>query len=224
MNFKVIFIDALITTILVFLLGYSLNVYFDNQRISKLLYTSNFDAINHDALELNLLFKSAFYDKEQFCSTFKDQIQEYRKSISKYGNTLEGYGALAKFYKDVYRIFQRDYYLSQLNLYYLLNNLNSICGEYFQINVIFFIYELNNERDVLQGYAIEQYLKDKEDYFSIYISSDFSKTLNLYNESLVIFSTKNFTRNETPLIVGSQLEDFLNNTLTNEEYYKKYKK
>ncbi|MEM1988604.1 MAG: hypothetical protein QXS41_02070 [Candidatus Woesearchaeota archaeon] len=224
MNFKIIFIDALITTILVFLLGYSLNVYFDNQRISKLLYTSNFDSVNHDALELNLLFKSAFYDKEQFCKTFKEQIQEYRKSISRYGNTLEGYGSLAKFYKDIYKIFQRDYYFSQLNVYYLLNNLNSICTEYYQINTIFFIYELNNERDVLQGYAIEQYIKDKEEYFSISLSTEFSKTLNLYNASLLIFSTKNFTRNETPLIVGKRLEDFFNTTLTNEEYYKRYKK
>lgn len=224
MKFRTIFIDALITTLLVFLLGYSINVYFDNQRISKLLYTSNLDAINHDALELNLLFKSVFYDRAQFCNTFKDQLQEYRKSISRYGNTLEGYGSLAKFYKDIYRAFQRDYYLTQLNLYYLLTNLNSVCKEYFHVNLILFIYELNNERDLLQGYALEQYTKERENYFSISFSTDFARTINLNNKSIIIFIAQNFTRNETPLIVGARLEDFLNETLSNEEYFLKYKR
>ncbi|MEM4499995.1 MAG: hypothetical protein QXD62_01440 [Candidatus Woesearchaeota archaeon] len=209
-RFKLICIDALLTTILVFSLGYAINSLMDSQRVSKMLIQVNLDEVNRESFELIFMFRNVFYNSSDYCYSFYRTLQEYKEVLTRYGKTLEGYGTLAKFHKDVFRILQYDFYTVQINLFHLIETLNKHCSDYFYIYPIIFVYEFNNENDVLQGYALEDFVKKNDYFFVISIPVTFASVFGLRNESSIYFYGKDFVRNETPLIVGQRLEEFLN--------------
>ncbi len=208
LSFKQILIDAIIATILVFTIGYAINAIIDNFRFSDLLYKLNRQNVERDALQLQILFSQAYKDKKLLCEVFKKRINDYKKELTLFGNTLDNYGSLTKIYRDLYLTLRTDLYVTHLTLYNMINQLNKICKEYYYITPILFIYKLNDETDLLQGYALEDFVKKHENFIVVSIATDFASKIGLGNESSIIINGKKYK----PLIAGKRLEEVILNT------------
>ena len=152
---NLIFIEAAILTIIIYLLALILNGYLDTQRIETLDY----EFINSSTIAYNLKVFNAFninIDNSN-CLIKKKLIFNSFKSIKKVGKDLSNYGKLFLSENEkISKLKQRQYFLNELDLYLEINEFNILCQDNKIMPIIYFFNSNNLDLDK-QSLNLEQF-------------------------------------------------------------------
>jgi len=152
---NLIFIEAAILTIIIYLLALILNGYLDTQRIETLDY----EFINSSTIAYNLKVFNAFNKNinNSNCLIKKKLIFNSFKSIKKVGKDLSNYGKLFLSENEkISKLKQRQYFLNELDLYLEINEFNILCQDNKIMPIIYFFNSNNLDLDK-QSLNLEQF-------------------------------------------------------------------
>lgn len=220
---KLIFVEAFILTLVIYLIAIISNGYLDNQRIEALDYELLNTTNSVYSLDISNNFVENFNIKN--CTIQRNNIFSNYKSIKKLGTDLSNYGPL--FLEENSKeseLKQREYFLQQIKIFNIVNSYNQVCNNETIFPIIYFYNSFSTDLDK-QSLILEQFYLNHENKTIV-----FSFDINFENES-IINETKNlFSVKTTPFLIlnNKTTRELLNensvvnlNTITVE--YKKFK-
>lgn len=202
---NLIFLEAAILSIIIYLFALILNGYLDEKRVEKLDY----DLLNASLEFDNMIVSQIFYEKfnSSNCTKQRNFINDNFKDLKLIGNDLNNFGQLfLEKNKDLPLIKQRDYFLKQLSLYGFWYNYNKVCGNETIVPIIYFFNSKTVKLDK-QALILEQFSRNHENKSII-----FSFDINYKDEPLLETIKQNYNVTFSPfIIIGNKTTRNLHN-------------
>ncbi len=189
---NLIFVEALVLTIFIYLFAVIINGYFDDSReetLNKVFYSSELKMETYYALN-DFLFLN-----NMSCETGKNLLFDREESLKSVGTDLTNYG---KLFLDINLnkslIKERKYYLDELELFSLANEYNELCDDKIFI-VLYFFNGFSTSLDK-QSLILDQFSLNNENKSMI-----FSFDINYEREALVNIIKNKYNVNFVPFII-----------------------
>lgn len=191
---KLLFVEAFILTLLVYLIAIISNGLLDNQRIETL----DFEILNTSNAIYSLDVSNNFVENFNItnCSVQKSNIFTNYKGIKKLGKDLSSYGPLFLEENSAEtKIKEREYFLQQIKIFNLVNSYNQVCLNDTIFPVIFYYNSLSNTLDK-QSLILEQFYLNHENQTIV-----FSFDINFENEAIITEVKDIFNITSTPFVI-----------------------
>lgn len=202
---KLIFVEAFILTLVIYLFATISNGYLDEKRIETLDYELLNSTNAVYSLEISNSFVSNFNIEN--CSLQKENIFTNYLVIKKFGKDLSNYGPL--FLEENAKegkLKEREYFLEQIKVYNNVNKYNEVCQNESIFPIIYFYNSKSTDLDK-QALILEQFYFNKKNQTIV-----FSFDINYNNETILNEIKEIFDITQSPYLIlnNKTTRDLLN--------------
>ncbi len=195
---NIIFLEALLLTLIIYSGAFFFNNYLDSQRLNQLNNNFENSKLNFYSYQISNIFFENFNkdSNEKICKIQKKFIFNNFLVLKELGLDINNYGQLFSEGNKNYSLNkQRKYFLDQLSIYRIVLNYNKLCKNQTIIPVIYFFNGKDNNLDK-QSLILKQFSLN-----NINKSIIFSFDINYEDEPLLTNIKKKYNITFTPFVI-----------------------
>lgn len=152
---------------LIFLLGVSLGLIIDYERMKFVSRENELQKVNYDSLQLQYLYLSYVPEEEESCSLLKIALEDSISLLSESLDAVERYQQDSTFNKDEYAIIERRHLVDNLRYWLFSRELQDVCHED-TINILYFFSLENCDICPNEGTILSYFKRKLEDKLLVF--------------------------------------------------------
>jgi hypothetical protein len=131
------YIVAGLITLLIFILGMSLGLIVDYERVKAVDRENTLQKVNYDSLQLQYLYLSYVPEDKEACGILRVALEDSIAQLSDSLGDVERYQKDSTINKKQFEIIQRKYLIDNLRYWLFSKKLQEVCGED-TVNILYF--------------------------------------------------------------------------------------